>query len=71
VERIATTPMSRQQHDQAVTALAVLITVWLQGHPGQRGEAPASRLPLPSLASDTHHASAHARDHHPQNKRAT
>jgi hypothetical protein len=47
VERIATTPISRPQRDQAVTALAVLITAWQRGTAAEPGEAPASPLPLP------------------------
>jgi hypothetical protein len=46
VERIATTPMSRPQRDQAVTALAVLITTWQQGTAAEPGEDPASPLPI-------------------------
>jgi hypothetical protein len=47
VERIATTPMSRQQRDQAATALAVLITAWQHGLAARPGEDPASPLPFP------------------------
>ncbi|MGB6453089.1 MAG: hypothetical protein WBH47_01240 [Streptosporangiaceae bacterium] len=45
VERIATTPMSRPQREQAVSALAVLITAWQHG-PAEPDEDPASPLPL-------------------------
>jgi hypothetical protein len=47
VERLATTPMSRVQHDQAVTTLAVLITAWQHSQRADPGEDPASPLPLP------------------------
>jgi hypothetical protein len=47
VERIATTPMSRPQRDQAVTALAVLVTAWQHGPAAEPGRDPASLLPLP------------------------
>jgi len=47
VERIATTPMSRPQRDQAVTALAVLVTAWQHGPVTEPGRDPASLLPLP------------------------
>jgi hypothetical protein len=46
VERIATTPMSRPQRDQAVTALAALITAWQHGPAAEPGHDPASLLPL-------------------------
>jgi hypothetical protein len=46
-ERITTTPMSRPQRDQAVTALAVLITAWQHSHACEPDEDPASPLPLP------------------------
>jgi hypothetical protein len=45
VERIATTPMSRPEHDQVVAALAVLITAWHHGPAAEPGEDPASLLP--------------------------
>ncbi len=48
VERTVTTPMSRPQHEQAVTALAVLITARQHGHDGEPGEDPADTLPLPA-----------------------
>jgi hypothetical protein len=47
VERIATTRMSRPQRDQAVTALAVLITAWLHSRAAEPGDDPATLLPLP------------------------
>jgi hypothetical protein len=47
VERIAITPMSRQQRDQAVTALAVLITAWQHDPATEPGHDPVSLLPLP------------------------
>jgi hypothetical protein len=47
VERIATTPMSRPQREQAVTALAVLITAWQHCAAAEPGEDPASPVPLP------------------------
>jgi hypothetical protein len=39
--------MSGQQRDQAVAALAVLITAWQHDHAGQPGEGSADPLPLP------------------------
>jgi hypothetical protein len=56
VERIATTPMSRPLRDQAVTALALLITAWQHRTATETGEDPASPVPLPAEASDTDHA---------------
>jgi hypothetical protein len=47
VERIATTPMSSRQRDQAVNALAVLITGWQHGAAAEPDEHPARPLPLP------------------------
>ena len=47
VDRIATTPMSRPQHEQAVAALAVLITAWQHGPTAKPGEDRASPVPLP------------------------
>jgi hypothetical protein len=47
VELVATTPMSRQQREQAVAGLAVLIAVWQQGLAAEPDEDPASPLPLP------------------------
>jgi hypothetical protein len=41
VERIATAPMSRQQREQAVAALAVLITAWRHGPSGVPDDDPA------------------------------
>ncbi len=63
VERIATEPMSRRQREQAVMALAALITAWQHSVAGGRAQHPASRLPLYGAASDTDHAAGHARDH--------
>jgi hypothetical protein len=60
VERIATTPMTRPQHDQAAAALAELITAWQHGPAAEPGEDPASLLPLPAQASNTDHAAAPA-----------
>lgn len=48
VERTVTTPMSRSQHEQALPALAVLITAWQRGHDAEPGEDPADTLPLPA-----------------------
>jgi hypothetical protein len=48
VEHIATEPMTARQHEQAVTALAILITAWQHG-PAEPDEDPASPLPLPCL----------------------
>jgi hypothetical protein len=42
--------MSRPQRDQAVIALAVLITAWQHGPATEPGEDPASPLPLPGLS---------------------
>jgi len=50
VERIATAPMSRQQREQAITALAVLIIVWQHSHAREPGEDPSGPLPLPGPA---------------------
>jgi hypothetical protein len=47
VERIATTPMSRPQRNQAVTSLAVLITTCQLGPAMEPEEDPASPVPLP------------------------
>jgi hypothetical protein len=47
VARIATTPMSSQQREQAVTALAVLITAWQHSHTDWPDEDPPSVIPLP------------------------
>jgi hypothetical protein len=46
VERIATTPMSRPQRDQAVTALAALITAWQHRPAVEPDKGPAGPLPL-------------------------
>lgn len=70
VEGTVTTPMSRPQHEQAVTALAVLITAWQRCAAAEPGEDRASPVPLPAHASNTDHA-ATTRDRHPQNTRAT
>ena len=53
VEHIATEPMSGRQREQAITALAILITAW---HHDQDQPACAAPLPLPGAASDTDHA---------------
>jgi hypothetical protein len=50
VERIATTPISRSHREQAVIALAVLITAWQHGTAAEPGEDPASTLSLPGPA---------------------
>jgi hypothetical protein len=71
VERTVTTPMSRPQHEQAVTALAVLITAWQHGHICEPGNDPASQLPLPGPASDTDHAAGHPRRSRRQDRRTT
>jgi hypothetical protein len=42
VERIATTPMSHQQREQAATALAVLITGWQHRPAAEPEQDPAS-----------------------------
>jgi len=59
VDRIDTQPMTSQQRQQAVTALAALITAW-QRHPAPGAEGPGTDytrlLPLPGAASDTDHA---------------
>ena len=47
VERIITAPMSRQRREQAVAALAVLITAWQHGPIAEPDEDPASPIPLP------------------------
>jgi hypothetical protein len=46
VERIAAAPMSRQQREQAVAALAVLITAWRQSLPGSRTTIRPDRFPF-------------------------
>ncbi len=46
VERILTTPMSCPQREQAVTALAVLITAWQHRPAAESDEDAASPLPL-------------------------
>jgi len=53
VEHIGTEPMTARQHEQAVTALAILITAWQ--HDQNRPDS-AALLPLPGAASDTDHA---------------
>jgi hypothetical protein len=70
VDRIATTPMSRPQREQAVAALAMLITAWQHGAAAEPGQDPADTVPSSARASNTDHA-ATTRDHHPQNTRAT
>jgi len=50
VEPIATEPMNGRQREQAITALAILITVW-QHYQDQPDSAVL--LPLPGPASDT------------------
>lgn len=59
MDRIDTKPMTSQQREQAVAALAALITAW-QRHPAPDVESPgadyATLLPLPGAASDTDHA---------------
>jgi hypothetical protein len=52
IEHIATEPMSGHQREQAIMALATLITAW-QHDPDQPHSA---ALPLPGPASDTDHA---------------
>ena len=72
VERIATTPMTRPQHDQAAAALAELITAWQHGPAAEPGEDPASLLPLPAQASNTDRArSTGAIADHRQDTKAT
>jgi hypothetical protein len=53
IEHIATEPMSGQQREQAITALATLITAWQRE---QDGPDSAPLLPLTGTASDTDHA---------------
>jgi hypothetical protein len=53
VEHVATEPMSDHQREQAITALAILITAWQHDLDQQDCTAP---LPLPGPASDTDHA---------------
>jgi len=52
VEHTATEPMSGRQREQAITALAALITAWQHE---QDQPDPATALPLPGEASDTDH----------------
>jgi hypothetical protein len=56
VEHIATEPMSGHQREQAIIALAILITAWQHDHTGEPGADSAKLLPLPSPASHTDHA---------------
>jgi hypothetical protein len=53
VEHIATEPMSGPEREQAITALAILITAWQHDQDQPDSAAP---LPLPGPASDTDHA---------------
>jgi len=55
VERIATAPMSRQQREQAITALAVLIIVWQhsQRPRARRGSIRSASASRPSRATLT------------------
>jgi hypothetical protein len=53
VEHIATEPMSGLQREQAIIALAILITAWQ--HDQDQSDS-AALLPLPGAASDTDHA---------------
>jgi hypothetical protein len=53
VEQIATEPMSCYQREQAIIALAILITAW---HRDQDQPDSAAPLPLPGAASDTDYA---------------
>jgi hypothetical protein len=55
VEHIATEPMSAGQREQAVTALAAVVTAW-QHDQDQPGADSVALLPLPGAASDTDHA---------------
>ncbi len=55
VEHIAIEPMSGQQREQAITALATVVAAWQHGQ-GERGADLAVPLPLPAHASDTGHA---------------
>jgi hypothetical protein len=50
VEHIATEPMSGHQREQAIIALAILITAWQ--HDQDQPDC-AALLPLPGPASDT------------------
>jgi hypothetical protein len=53
VEHIATEPMSGHQREQAIIALAILVTAWQRDQDQPHSTAP---LPLPRVASDTDHA---------------
>jgi hypothetical protein len=56
VERIGTEPMTSHQREQAVEALAALITNWQHSHncgAEQPGADSATPLPLRGVASDT------------------
>jgi hypothetical protein len=55
VEHIATELMSGQQREQAVIALAAVVTAW-QHDQDEHGADFAAPLPLPGPASDTDHA---------------
>jgi hypothetical protein len=50
VERIATTPMSLPQREQAATALAALITAWQHCAAAEPGSDRSSPVPLPAHA---------------------
>ena len=58
MDRIGTEPMTSQQREQAVTALAALITAWQPHGPGRGKPGADSPMPLPlrGAASDTDHA---------------
>jgi hypothetical protein len=62
VQRIDTEPMTRQQHNEAVSALAALIHAWSACDLTGRAHG-AQPLPLHRTRSDTVHADA---DRHPR-----
>jgi hypothetical protein len=55
IEHIATEPMSGQQREEAIIALATLITAWQHVQRDQAADS-APPLPLTGTASDTDHA---------------
>jgi hypothetical protein len=59
VDQIGTAPMTSQQRQQAITALATLIATWQQDQDTDAEQADpgfATPLPLPGIQSDTDHA---------------
>lgn len=59
VQHVEAEPMTARQYEQALAALAALITAWHAGpdkHTARPSADSAITLPLPAAASDTDHA---------------